>query len=76
MGKNGQGTKPVQKVNRLTHLAQLIHLINHYVKEVHIVTTGERIFVGVFKLVMTRRIVSLSRGRRITVIGINKYIEY
>jgi hypothetical protein len=42
----------------------------------YIVTTGERIFVGVFKLVMTRRIVSLSRGRRITVIGINKYIEY
>jgi hypothetical protein len=42
----------------------------------NIVTTGERIFVGVFKLVMTRRIVSLSRGRRITVIGINKYIEY
>jgi hypothetical protein len=40
------------------------------------VTTGERIFVGVFKLVMTRRIVSLSRGRRITVIGMNKYIEY
>lgn len=41
-----------------------------------IVTTGERIFVGVFKLVMTRGIVSLSRGRRTTVIVINKYIEY